>query len=158
LITFIVILLLANIMTIAYMISIMLYNAKGLRFLTYANDVLLENDDTEESEILTTKDIPILQESFQASKGMFYFSTLTLLVDLTILLFAIVPELQATPAWLFISWLATLTNSFIIIIFPSFTKIKLETNVTCESYNMLIQAYEHIEEYEEDNNDSVGKF
>lgn len=157
-ITFIVILLLANIMTIAYMISIMLYNAKGLRFLTYANDVLSENDDTEESEILTTKDIPILQESFQASKGMFYFSTLTLLVDLTILLFAIVPELQATIEWMFISCLAALANSFIIIAFPSFMNIKLKINVTCESYNMLIQAYEHIEEYEEDNNDSVGKF
>jgi len=158
LITFIVILLLANIMTIAYTINIMLYNVKGLRFLTYANDVLLENDDTAESEILITKDTPILQESFEASKGMFYFSTLTLLVDLTILLFAIVPELQATTGWLFISWMAVLTNSFIIIALPSFMGIKLKIDVTCESYNMLIQAYEHIKEYEEDNNDGVGKF
>jgi hypothetical protein len=137
------------------MVYILLFSVKAVRFLTYAKNVMLENDDVEEAEILTNNDIPILREYLLSVKGMLYFIILTMGVNVTMTSFIIFPELYETSAWFIMKWLAAMTNASIILSFHSWGEIKAHINAICNSYNVIMESYDHIKEYEENGNDSL---
>jgi len=151
---FILLLLLINIISFTYIVHVILYNVKGLHFLEYAKSFLLENEEIDEVKILVNNDIPLFKDYLLASKGMLYFVIITIFINMFIVLFVIFPIMHKPAAWIIITWTAALTNAFIILSFHSYHNIKVKINATCESYNVLMQAYDYIKEYEDDNNDS----
>ena len=143
-----------NAISMGYSIHILFYNKKGLRFLEHVKGVMLENDDVDELAELTEEDIPVLEEQLYATKGMLYLASTTILINSIGTIFAVLPSLQVTTGWTIIMWTMALSNSFVMLSLFSFSKVKAHINATCESYNLILQSYEHIKEYEENNNDS----
>ena len=154
----VVILLIVNVISIAITINVLLYNIKGLEFLEYVKGVLSENDETEELETLTKEDIPLLYDSLLGLKGMIYFAFLTIVVNFVVILFVLFPELYVTTAWTVMMWVGAMMNATVILSFSSFAYTKAQINAICEAYNVLLESYKHMEEYEEKNNDSSDKF
>lgn len=145
---FIIAIIVVNIAIMLYLTHVFFYNKKGLIFLNYSKDVIIENNDSEELEKLVKGDIPAYIETLHAIKGMLYFIFITLNINIIMIIFSLLPSLQTTMTWTVLIWTAAASNAFIIISFNSFIQLKRIINATCESYNVLIQSYEHVKEYE----------
>lgn len=143
-----------NMAAYVYTVHVFLFGAKGLRFLEYAKGVLLENDDVGEIDKLTKTDIPTVFDYLLSAKNMLYFIMVTMLVNMIMLSAIIFPVLFATNGWTITILAAGISNSFVIISFNAYRKMKMRINATCESYNVLIQSYQFVEECEEKDNDS----
>ncbi len=138
-----------DILVIVYLIHVLKYNIEGLKFLVYAERVISENDDPEQLEVLTKKDIPLYVETIFAIKIMMYFVFATLNLGIVVFLFSSFPEIQTNILWSVISLIMLASNAFIIITIRTFMYLKISINSTCEAYNLLIQSYEYMKEYED---------
>jgi len=152
---FITLLFIIDIFSFAYMAYILSFCVKGVRFLTYANNIMIENNDIREVEILRNSDIPILREYLLSVKGMLYFILVTMTINVSIIFFIIFPELYETIWWSIMKWVAAAANASIILSFHTWGEIKAHINAICNSYNVIIQSYGYIKEYEENDNDSL---
>jgi hypothetical protein len=142
-----------NITAYVYTVHVFLFGAKGLKFLKHAESVLLENNDVDEVDKLKA-DVPVIFDYLLSAKSMLYFIMMTMLVNMLMLSAAIFPVLFATTGWNILMLAAGITNSFVLISFRAYRIMKININATCESYNVLIQSYQYISEYEENDNDS----
>ncbi len=152
---FVVILVIANIWATVYSVRLLIYSMSGLKFLEHVYQILLKNDEAKEVELLTMQDAPIFAQTIISIRNVLYFIFLTICVNFVVGLFALFPVLMLTSGWTIIIWMAAISNAFVLISVRPFSEIKYFINATCESYNVLIQSFEHIKEYEENNNDSA---
>jgi len=152
---FIAILIIMNIVALIYIIHVLRYIVRGLLFLTYAKGILIKNEELNEVQKITDEDLPLFANFLLGTKGMGYFIIITIFINLITMLFGIWPEVTVTTiTWALITGTVAVLNAFIIVSFNSFTSVKTAINAVCEAYNVLLQSYDHIEEYEENNNDS----
>jgi len=151
---FIGILVVMNISAVVYTMYTLTYSFKGLQFLEYAYDALRKHDENKEAELISTRDAPLFAGTILAIKNLLFFIMLSTLVNFMVGLFAFFPLLMLTGAWTIMIWMAAISNAFVIVSILPFPKIKHTINAICESYNVLIQSFEHVKEYEETNNDS----
>lgn len=143
-----------NIMVMIYCIHLFRYHVKALKFLRNAVNVITENGELDELEDLTELFIPTYIKTKYATKGMLYFAYVTLMLNVTFFLMATLPSEQSTIIWSILIYPVVGSNAFIIVAFNSFIELKVNVNATCESYDVLIQSYKHVKEYEDNNNDS----
>ena len=149
-IEFVTLLIIFNIVSFVYVFHVLMYTVKGIHFLDYARNFFLENNEDVEVDCINENDMPAFHDHLLATKGMLYFLIITIMVNLTLMLFALVPELLVTTAGTITKWAAAALNAFNVIALRGFSMVKIDVNATCEGYNVVIQSYDYIEEGEED--------
>ncbi len=152
---FVGMLVIANIWAAVYSLRLLIYSMNGLKFLEHVYGILLKNEEPREVELLRTQDAPIFAQMIISIRNVLYFIFLTICINFVVGLFALFPMMMLTSGWTIMIWTAAIGNAFVLISIRPFSEIKYIINATCESYNVLIQSFEHIKEYEENNNDSV---
>lgn len=145
-----------NIGVIAYLVYIFKYHIRGLNFLIHAEKIISKNDEPEQLEIISNNDIPLYTETMYATKGMIYFVFATFNVNIILFLLSLLHGIETTTLWMILSWVMIGSNAFILISLNSFSKLKISINATCEAYNVLIQSYEYMKEYEDNNDNTNG--
>jgi len=143
---FMIFLLGLNVIAIASLFSLLLYNKKGIEFLVNTKRVIEQNEDPVELAKISNKDIPAFIESFNVIKSTFYFSVFTLNINIIMLTFALYPALMLTEAWWNMVWIASAMNSFVLVTFKGFARTKDLINATCVGYNTLLDAYDFMKE------------
>lgn len=145
---------LINIVLIVYSINVFFYNKKGLWFLLYTKDVIIENNDEEELKELTETHIPEYIHLLEITKTTAWIVYMILHVNAVMLILTLFPSMQDTFLWYIMIPVIGTINAFNAVCFRSFAQLKIHINAICESYDVLIKSYEHVKEYE-NNNDNT---
>jgi len=138
-----------------YVTNVLLLNLKGLKFLRDSKLKFIENDDEELAQEVTERAIPLLLYYNDGIRGMFYILFSTSIANFILLMLSTMPWLYGSFIWTFVALAAAALNAYILISFRQWIIIKRNINVICEEYNVMVQSYNFIEEYEGKDNDST---
>lgn len=133
--------------------SLVVFAKRGISYLQSARQIIFENNDKEEFDNIS-KDTSAIIETMPIMYYDTFLGFIVLCINIITYFFTLVPEAQLLHSWDILIYMASIGSAYIFLHVQAITKLRYTINGICGSYDIILESYKFVKEYEEKDNDS----